>query len=113
MKLKKFLSLLLALVMTASLLILPAHAEDAGAEEGGTTQAVTALQTVVFTEAGPFMPPVDVAHTYRLMRAAAGTAEGNGLEVSKDVKVSGDGYTITLEAYTTGKVITSDRKSVV
>lgn len=49
MKLKKFLSLLLALVMTASLLIVPAHAEDAGAEEGGTGT------TVNFTNVAPLV----------------------------------------------------------
>ena len=49
MKLKKFLSLLLALVMTASLLILPVHAEDIGAGEGGT------VTTVNFTNVAPLV----------------------------------------------------------
>lgn len=151
MKLKKVLSLLLALVMTVSLLTLPVHAEgndfasltvaeqyaalksaDNEAEAQAlfdtlTEQQQTALvtyaqtqaeqeytvpQTVVFTEAGPFMPPVNVApvRMKTMARAAVVPAEddGNGLVFTKKAKDNKDGtYTITMEAYTTGKVTTS------
>lgn len=72
MKLKKFLSLLLALVMTASLLILPAHAENAGAEEGGT---VTVTVNYVY-ESNSAM----VAQPYRA-EIAKGTAFKKTIEV--------------------------------
>lgn len=67
--------------------------------------------TVNFTEAGPFMPPVNVA-ARRLMRAMAssGVTADNGLELSKTAIANGDGsYTIRMEAYTTGNVITSTK----
>lgn len=151
MKLKRVLSLLLAMVMTVSLLTLPVHAEgndfasltvaeqyaalksaDNEAEAQAlfdtlTEQQQTALvtyaqtqaeqeytvpQTVVFTEAGPFMPPVNVApvRMKAMARAAVVPAEdvGNGLEFTKKATDNGNGtYTITMEAYTTGEVITS------
>lgn len=151
MKLKRVLSLLMALVMTVSLLTLPVHAEDNDfasltvAEQYAALKSVdneadaqalfntlteaqqTALvtyaqtqaeqeytvpQTVVFTEAGPFMPPVNVApvRMKTMARAAVVPAEdvGNGLEFTKKATDNGNGtYTITMEAYTTGEVITS------
>ena len=71
-------------------------------------------QTVVFTDAGPFMPPVSVTVARRMMRAAAystGTTAGNGLELSKTATANDDGtsYTIRMEAYTTGTVVTSTK----
>ena len=151
MKLKRELSLLMALVMTVSLLTLPVHAEDNDfasltvAEQYAalksvdneadaqalfntlTEQQQTALvtyaqtqaeqeytvpQTVVFTEAGPFMPPVNVApvRMKAMARVAAVPAEddGKGLVFTKKATDNKDGtYTITMEAYTTGEVITS------
>ena len=152
MKLKRVLSLLLAMVMTVSLLTLPVHAEgndfasltvaeqyaalksaDNEAEAQAlfdtlTEQQQTALvtyaqtqaeqeytvpQTVVFTEAGPFMPPVNVApvRMKTMARAAAAPAEDdNGLVFEKKAKANGNGtYTITMEAYTTGEVTTSTK----
>ena len=152
MKLKRVLSLLMALVMTVSLMTLPVHAEDNDfasltvAEQYAALKSVdneadaqalfntlteaqqTALvayaqtqaeqeytvpQTVVFTEAGPFMPPVNVAPIrMKTMARAAAPAEddGNGLEFTKKAKANGNGtYTITMEAYTTGKVTTSTK----
>ena len=153
MKLKRVLSLLMALVMTVSLMTLPVHAEDNDfasltvAEQYAALESVdneadaqalfntlteaqqTALvayaqtqaeqeytvpQTVVFTEAGPFMPPVNVApvRMKTMARAAAAPAEddGNGLEFTKKAKANGNGtYTITMEAYTTGEVTTSTK----
>lgn len=120
MKLKKVLSLLLALVMTASLLTLPAHAEDAGAEETSTTAA-----TVNFTDVAPFLPPVSggvrmqraasfAAANFAANDAANFAATDNGMKISKTAKANGDGsYTITLEAYATGaKVISEITKDV-
>lgn len=68
------------------------------------------FKTEVFTDAGPFMPAVSVQSKRRaLMRAFSLDAQdGNdtsALELSKKAIVNGDGsYTITMEAYTTGKV---------
>ena len=68
-------------------------------------------ETVVFTDAGPFMPAVNVSSTvrFRMMRAAAAKEPAdNGLALSKTATTNADGtYTITMEAYTTGEVITS------
>ena len=71
-------------------------------------------KTVVFTAAGPFMPPVNVsASKWSLRRAIAssGVTADNGLEISKEVlRANDDGsYTIRLEAYTTGTVVTSTK----
>ena len=67
-------------------------------------------ETVVFTDAGPFMPPVNVAMKKKLMRMTlSGATEepaDNGLELSKTAVANNDGtYTIRMEAYTTGEVI--------
>ncbi len=157
MKLKRVLSLLLAMLMTVSLLTLPVHAEGndfasltvaeqyaalKSADNEAEAQALfntlteaqqTALvayaqtqaeqeytvpQTVVFTEAGPFMPPVNVApvRMKTMARAAVVPAEddGNGLEFTKKATDNKDGtYTITMEAYTTGEVITSTKTAPV
>lgn len=71
-------------------------------------------KTVVFTAAGPFMPPVNVsASKWSLRRAIAssGVTADNGLEISKEVLHPNDdgSYTIRLEAYTTGTVVTSTK----
>ncbi len=70
-------------------------------------------ETVVFTDAGPFMPAVNVSSTarFRMMRApAAEEPADNGLALSKTATTNADGtYTITMEAYTTGEVITSTK----
>ena len=69
-------------------------------------------KTEVFTDAGPFMPPVNVA-TWRKMlraRAATGVTADNGLKLSKTATANGnDSYTIRMEAYTTGTVTTSTK----
>ena len=69
-------------------------------------------QTVVFTDAGPFMPAVTV-ETSRRMRYAlrsSGVETDNGLELSKEATANDDGsYTIRMEAYTTGEVITTTK----
>ena len=119
MKLKKFLSLLLALVMTASLLILPVHAEDAGAEEGGTGT------TVNFTNVAPLVKADSTSAANAIRKAPLLTAgltdetadpepiigeSPDGLEMDKRIiSVNQDGsYTIQLEAYTTGSVTSVD-----
>lgn len=119
MKLKKFLSLLLALVMTASLLILPVHAEDVGAEEGGTGT------TVNFTNVAPLVKADSTSAANAIRKAPLLTAgltdetadpepiigeSPDGLEMDKRIiSVNQDGsYTIQLEAYTTGSVTSVD-----
>lgn len=118
MKLKKVLSLLLALVMTASLLTLPAHAEDAGGEETSTTAA-----TVNFTDVAPFLPPVSggvrmqraasfAAANFAANDAANFAATDNGMKISKTATPNVDGsYTITLEAYATGSKVITEQKT--
>ena len=68
-------------------------------------------ETVVFTDAGPFFPPVNVGDAWRLLTKSglkAGSDDGNGLETSKTVTINADGsYTITIEAYATGTVTTT------
>lgn len=64
-------------------------------------------KTEVFTDAGPFMPPVNVATWRKMLRARAAD---NGLELSKTATANGnDSYTIRMEAYTTGTVTTSTK----
>lgn len=70
-------------------------------------------ETVVFTDAGPFFPPVNVGDACQLLTESglkAGSDDGNGLETSKTVTINADGsYTITIEAYATGTVATTTR----
>lgn len=69
-------------------------------------------KTEVFTDAGPFMPPVNVAAWRKMLRAraATGVTADNGLELSKTATANGnDSYTIRMEAYTTGTVTTSTK----
>lgn len=68
-------------------------------------------ETVVFTDAGPFMPAVTVEQTgvRRLMKAAAKAADdNNGLVTGKTaVKQSDGSYKISIEVYATGTVTTT------
>ena len=65
-------------------------------------------ETVVFTDAGPFMPPIEEGNQrLRAARAMSLTQDENGLELSKTAEPDGDGYKIRLEAHTTGTVTTS------
>lgn len=70
-------------------------------------------ETVVFTDAGPFFPPVNVGDACQLLTESglkAGSDDGNGLETSKTVTINTNGsYTITIEAYATGTVATITR----
>ena len=84
------------------------------------TEGYEIPETVVFTDAGPFLPAVNVGTSNsRLMRAASfalpsgNSAEGetdNGLILDKIATVNDDGtYTIRMEAYTEGTVTTSTK----
>lgn len=72
-------------------------------------------ETVVFTDAGPFMPAVNVAPVRRLLRAPATYQNDpepadNGLVTQKTVTANDGGtYTIRLESWTTGTVINSEK----
>ena len=69
-------------------------------------------ETVVFTDAGPFFPPVNVGDAWRLLTKSGlkPVSDDNGLETSKTVTINADGsYTITIEAYATGTVATTTR----
>lgn len=67
-------------------------------------------ETVVFTDAGPFFPPVNVGAAWRLLTESGlkAVSDDNGLETSKTVTINADGsYTIKIEAYATGTVTTT------
>ena len=70
-------------------------------------------ETVVFTDAGPFMPAVNVSSTarFRMMRAAAAKepadTQDDSLVSSKTATKTDEGYKITIEAYATGTVTTT------
>ena len=85
---------------------LAAHIQELAAQEPREIP-----ETVNFTDAGPFMPPVYVGGFLRRSAARAAATEGdeeNGLILSKNAVAKGDGsYTITLDAYVTGNVVTT------
>lgn len=68
-------------------------------------------QTVVFTEAGPFLPAVNVASARRLLRTSSFSARqtDNGLILNKTAEYDATfkSVKIRLEAYTTGTVTTT------
>lgn len=67
-------------------------------------------ETVVFTDAGPFFPPVNVGAAWRLLTKSGlkAVSDDNGLKTSKTVTINADGsYTIKIEAYATGTVTTT------
>lgn len=70
-------------------------------------------ETVVFTDAGPFFPPVNVGDACQLLTKSGlkAVSDDNGLETSKTVTINTDdgSYTITIEAYATGTVATTTR----
>ena len=75
-------------------------------------------ETVVFTDAGPFLPPVEVEAAPRLRAARsvrqAAAEDENGLILDKTAVSDGaGGYKIRLEAYTTGTVTTTTTTSPV
>lgn len=99
---KRILSLVLCAVMLLSMCLFM----GAGVTQDAAEAAGEVPQTAVFTEAGPFRPAVSV-RPQPLRAAADRAAGGDGLELSKEVTANGSGYTVHLEAYTTGTVTTS------
>lgn len=91
---KRVLPVLLSLALTATAALPVVYA----VESSGEAEAEQPVpQTVNFTNAGPFLP-VTLAEE-----------PGDGLELSKTVTLNDkDGYTINLEAYTTGTVTSVD-----
>lgn len=85
---------------------LAAHIQELAAQEPREIP-----ETVNFTDAGPFMPPVYVGGFLRRSAARAAATNGdeeNGLILSKNAVANNDGsYTITLDAYVTGNVVTT------
>lgn len=109
---KRILSLVLCAAMLLSMcLFLGAgvvdDASDAPAESTAAAQ-VQALQTVVYTAAGPFLPAVSVQPVLRAVRASGANELKDGLNLSKTATANADGsYKIRMEAFTTGKVTTT------
>ena len=99
---KRILSLVLCAVMLLSMCLFM----GAGVTQDAAEAAGEVPQTAVFTEAGPFRPAVSV-RPQPLRAAANRAAGGDGLELSKEVTANGSGYTVHLEAYTTGTVTTT------
>lgn len=99
---KRILSLVLCAVMLLSMCLFM----GAGVTQDAAEAAGEVPQTAVFTEAGPFRPAVSV-RPQPLRAAADRAAGGDGLELSKEVTANGSGYTVHLEAYTTGTVTTT------
>lgn len=76
-------------------------------ENENVTQEIP--ETVVFTEAGPFMSPVNVSAKRRLAKAKSLSEKStDGLVLNKTVSATDDPnkFTVSLEAYTTGTVTT-------
>ena len=99
---KRILSLVLCAVMLLSMCLFM----GAGVTQDAAEAAGEVPQTAVFTEAGPFRSAVSV-RPQPLRAAADRAAGGDGLELSKEVTANGSGYTVHLEAYTTGTVTTT------
>ena len=65
------------------------------------------IESKVFTDAGPFMPPVNVS-TFKMFNLRAANGSDNGLELSKTVTGPVNGvYTLRLESYATGSKVTT------
>ena len=97
---------ILSLVLCAAMLLSMCLFMGAGVTQDAAEAAGEVPQTAVFTEAGPFQPAVSV-RPQPLRAAADRAAGGDGLELSKEVTANGSGYTVHLEAYTTGQVTTT------
>ena len=64
-------------------------------------------ETVVFTDAGPFLPPVNIAPKAKAHSTLKSSVDNDGIETSKTVQCNGDGtYTLKLESYVTGDIKT-------
>lgn len=118
-RISRFLALLLALLLMLSAPCAFSEEMDAERTEVGTAEDYVDLlmaaetpyypETVVFTNAGPFMPAVDVSGG-RMLRAASMNDDvlgSEGVELNRSVSMNENGsYTVHIEAYTTGKVTT-------
>lgn len=118
-RISRFLALLLALLLMLSAPCAFSEEMDAERTEVGTAEDYVGLlmaaetpyypETVVFTNAGPFMPAVDVSGG-RMLRAASMNNDvlgSEGVELNRSVSMNENGsYTVHIEAYTTGKVTT-------
>lgn len=74
-------------------------------------------KTVTFTDAGPFMPAVDVSSAPARLRAAAKAAgdrvDSDGVVTTKKVDVDDNGnYKLRLETYVTGKTTTTSTEKM-
>ena len=73
-------------------------------------QPRTEPQTVNVTDPGPFMPAVSVALQRVMMSTFGLPADDGPLHLAKSAAANEDGsYTITMEAYTTGTVTTTEK----
>lgn len=109
---KRILSLVLcaAMLLSMCLFLGAGVAEDTSDTPAESTEAaeVQAPQTVVYTAAGPFLPAVSVQPVLRAARASSANEPEDGLNLSKTATANADGgYTIRMEAFTTGKVTTT------
>ena len=114
---KKLLAIFLCLLMVFAMGTPGiAVAETSGETESTADEPVQAVsftsETKVFTDVGPLLPAVLVDSTTRAFRAAKKAADNaestGGIKLSKKVTPNGKGgYTVTLESYTTGTVVTS------
>lgn len=112
---KRILSLVLCAAMLLSMcLFLGAGVTQDAAEAAGEVPQ-TAESTATSPAVGPILPLVmthpQSSSPYRAARAPSladtGETQDDGLELSKKVTANGSGYTVHLEAYTTGTVNTS------
>ena len=88
--------------------------EPKAEDEEEVDNRTTAYETVSYTNAAPFLAPVEGVAKFRLLRAAA-EEENEGMGLSKTVSEPDENgqYTITLEAFATGeKTITAGSKNV-
>lgn len=112
---KRILSLVLCAAMLLSMcLFLGAGVTQDAAEAAGEVPQ-TAESTATSPAVGPILPLVmthpQSSSSYRAARAPSladtGETQDDGLELSKKVTANGSGYTVHLEAYTTGTVTTT------
>ena len=112
---KRILSLVLCAAMLLSMcLFLGAGVMD-DASDAPAESTAAAESTATSPAVGPILPLVmthpQSSSSYRAARAPSladtGETQDDGLELSKKVTANGSGYTVHLEAYTTGTVNTS------
>lgn len=128
--LKKFSAIFLSVIMVMTMMPAMAFAEETAAEdvvvedvvdesvveEDSETPAIV-YPTVDFTEAAPFLEPVEgvAPRMMRMMTLAAQAEDDNGLILDKYVSDPNEEgvYTLTLESYATGAKVTNAVKKEV